>query len=340
MRVLQAMAGAPRGGAEAFFERLVSALSRAGLAQRVLIRRNAPRAERLRQAGVDPVELAFGGVLDFSTRRAFRREVRRFQPDIVLTWMSRATRFCPRNGFVHVARLGGYYNVKHYRHCDHLIGNTQDIVSYLVDNGWPADRAHYLPNFVDATRMTAAPRAMFTTPERVPLALALGRLHENKAFDVLIAALHDLPQLWLWIAGDGPKKAALQSQAASLGVAERVRFVGWREDVPALLAAADVLVCPSRHEPLGNVVIEGWAHRRPVVAAASAGPRSLIRDGESGIIVPVDDAPALAAALARVLADDGLRARLIEGGRQAYKTDFTEAAVVKRYLDFFAQVAR
>jgi glycosyltransferase involved in cell wall biosynthesis len=340
MRVLQAMAGAPRGGAEVFFERLVPALSRAGLAQHVLIRRNAPRAARLRQAGVDPVELAFGGVLDFSTGRAFRREVRRFQPDIVLTWMSRATRFCPRNGFVHVARLGGYYKVKYYRHCDHLIGNTQDIVTYLVDNGWPADRAHYLPNFVDAARMTAVPRAMFTTPDHVPLALALGRLHENKAFDVLIAALRDLPRLWLWIAGEGPKKAALQSQAEAAGVAERVRFVGWRDDVPALLAAADVLVCPSRHEPLGNVVIEGWAHRRPVVAAASAGPRSLIRDGESGIIVPVDDASALAAALSRVLADDGLRARLIDGGIQAYDADFTEAAVVKRYLDFFAEVAR
>lgn len=340
MRVLQAMAGAPHGGAEAFFERLVSALSRAGLVQHVLIRRNAPRAERLRQAGVDPVELGFGSVLDFSTRRAFQREVRRFQPDIVLTWMSRATRFCPRNGFVHVARLGGYYDVKHYRHCGHLIGNTRDIVKYLVESGWPVGRAHYLPNFVDATRMAAVPRATFATPEHVPLALALGRLHENKALDILIAALRDLPQLWLWIAGDGPEKAALQSQAASSGVAERVRFVGWREDVPALLAAADVLVCPSRHEPLGNVVIEGWAHRCPVVAAASAGPLSLIRDGESGIVVPVDDAPALAAALARVLADGGLKARLVDGGRQAYETDFTEAAVVKRYLDFFAQVAR
>ena len=183
MRVLQAMAGAPHGGAEAFFERLVPALSRAGLAQHVLIRRNALRAQRLRKAGVEPVELYFGSLLDLSTRRAFQREVRRFRPDIVLTWISRATRFCPRNGFVHVARLGGYYDVKHYRQCDHLVGNTRDIVNYLVESGWPAGRAHYLPNFVEAMGMGAVPRATFATPDGVPLALALGRLHANKALD-------------------------------------------------------------------------------------------------------------------------------------------------------------
>lgn len=339
MRVLQAMAGAPHGGAEAFFERLVPALARAGLAQHVLIRRNPARAQRLRKAGIVPLELAFGSLLDLSTRRAFQREIRRFRPDVVMTWMSRATRFCPRDGFVHAARLGGYYDVKHYRHCDHLVGNTRDIVRYLTESGWPADRAHYLPNFVEAARKAAVPRATFATPDGVPLALALGRLHENKAFDVLIAALPHLPQLWLWIAGDGPEKAALEMQAASLGVAERVRFIGWREDVPALLAATDILICPSRHEPLGNVVIEGWAHARPVVAAASAGPVSLIRDGESGLIVPIEDAPALASAVGRVLGDAGLKARLVEGGQRAYESEFTEAAVVKRYLDFFERVA-
>jgi glycosyltransferase involved in cell wall biosynthesis len=340
MRVLQAMAGMSHGGAEAFFERLVSALAEVGLAQHVLIRRDAARAARLRQAGIEPVELSFGGALDFSTRRAFKREVRRFRPDIVLTWMSRATRFCPRKSFVHVARLGGYYDLKHYRRCDHLIGNTQDIVRYLVESGWPAGRAHYLPNFVEATSMETVPRATFATPEHVPLALGLGRLHTNKAFDILIASLCDLPQLWLWIAGEGPERAALEALAETLGVAERVRFIGWRDDVPALLATADVLVCPSRHEPLGNVVIEGWAHRCPVVAAASAGPLSLIGDAESGLIVPIDDSSALAEAIAHVLSDDGLKAQLIESGWKAYESDFTEEAVVKRYLDFFSEVAR
>src|SRR3546814_2771750 len=66
--------------------------------------------------------------------------------------------------------------------------------------------------------------------------------------------------VWLWLAGEGPRRRALMQQAARLGLGDRVRFLGWRDDVAALLRAADVFLCPSRHEPLGNVVIEAWAH--------------------------------------------------------------------------------
>src|SRR5258708_14680077 len=123
--------------------------------------------------------------------------------------------------------------------------------------------------------MSAAPvaRAALDTPEDVPLALALGRLHSNKAFDVLIEALARAPGIHLWLAGEGPARAQLESRAARLAVSNRVRFLCWREDAPALLATADMLVCPSRHEPLGHVVVEAWAAGPPRGAAASAGPR-------------------------------------------------------------------
>src|SRR5580692_6582886 len=98
-RLLQAMAGARHGGAETFFVRLAGALERAGQEQRVMIRRNAARAGELRAAGVAVAEAAFGGRLDFATGRAFRREVASWRPDLVLSWMSRATRFCPRGDF-------------------------------------------------------------------------------------------------------------------------------------------------------------------------------------------------------------------------------------------------
>jgi len=120
----------------------------------------------------------------------------------------------------------------------------------------PRERTRYLPNFVDDRRLPPAPRAEQDTPEDAPLLLCLGRLHRNKGFDVAIAALGEVPEAWLWIAGDGPERAALEARAAAEGVAGRVRFLGWRADVPALFAAADLLVCSSRHEPLGNIVIE------------------------------------------------------------------------------------
>jgi glycosyltransferase involved in cell wall biosynthesis len=335
-RLLQAMAGARHGGAETFFVRLAGALERAGQEQRVMIRRDAARAAELRAAGVAVAEAAFGGRLDFATGLAFRREVASWRPDLVLSWMSRATQFCPRGDFVHLARLGGYYDLKYYRHCDHLIGNTPGIVDYAVSRGWPGERVHYLPNFVP----DPGPRVRAPREEGGVKALALGRLHPNKAFDVLLDALALAPDIDLWIAGDGDHLGALQTQAGRLGLDRRVRFLGWQDDVWPLLDTADFLVCPSRLEPLGNVVIEAWTAGVPVVATMSDGPAALISAEGNGLLVPVDDAPALAAAMTRLAGDAALRARLAETGRKSYEAEFTEAAVVTAYRDLFARVVR
>ena len=336
MKVLQAMAGAEYGGAEAFFTRLVLALDRAGLDQRVVIRKSPRRAAALRAGGIEPVELPFGGAFDFATRAGFRHVIKAYRPDIVLTWMNRATRFCPGRGdFVHAARLGGYYNLKYYRGCDHLIANTEDIAAYLKAEGRSEERVHHLPNFVSEERRPALRRASLYTPERVPLIVALGRLHENKAFDVLLQAISRVPDAYLWLAGEGPERAALEALALKLGIMPRVRFLGWREDTAALLAAADMFVCPSRHEPLGNVVVEAWAQEKPVIATDSIGPGNLIDHMETGILVSVDDDRGMAEAIKMLRRDTDLAERLARAGRAAYEAGYTQAAVVKRYLDFF-----
>jgi glycosyltransferase involved in cell wall biosynthesis len=340
MRLLQAMAGARHGGAEAFFVRLVGALHRAGQEQRVLIRRDSDRAAALRRRGIEPIEVRFGGFYDVATRFAFRRAIAEYRPDVVLTWMNRATVLCPRGKFVHVARLGGYYDLKYYRRCHHLIGNTRAIVDHVVGEGWPAERAHYLPNFVAAGRSPPVTRASLATPQDVPLVVALGRLHANKAFDVLLAAVARVPNLHLWLAGEGELRDTLERQAQVLGLAARVRFLGWRDDTSALLAAADLMVCPSRHEPLGNVVLEAWAAGVPVVASASEGPRVLIKEGETGLLVPIDDADALATAMRRLIGDSKLRERVIAGGVATYEAEFSEARVTSRYRDFLESVVR
>lgn len=339
MRVLQAMAGAAQGGAEAFFMRLVLALHRAGLDQRVVIRRNGERAAILVANGLTPTELRFGGMLDLTTGPGLRRAIAAYRPHIVLSWMSRAARFVPAGDHVNVARLGGYYDLKYYGKCQHLVVNTRDIRRYVIDRGWPADRAHCLPNFVDAAPAPPVDRSSHDTPADAPLLLALGRLHPNKGFDVLLDALAEVGDAYLWLAGDGPLTAELRSRADRLGVAPRVRFLGWQDDTAGLLAAADAVICASRHEPLGNVVIEAWAHGVPVIAAASQGPGALIRDGENGLLVPVDHAGDLARAVRRLIDDGGLRDRLAANGRVCYETDFTEPKVVGRYMEFFERLA-
>lgn len=343
MRVLGVMAGAPQGGAEAFFERLMLALPQAGMECAVAIRSNAARAERIRAVGIAVTQAPFGGWFDFGTAWDVANAIERFKPDIALAFMNRAAaklpgRYVLDHKPVYVGRLGGYYDLKYYKRCRHLIGNTKDICDWIVRQGWPAARVAYLPNFVDAVQVPAANRAALDTPADAKLILALGRLHANKAFDVLLAALAKLPKAYLWIAGTGPLDADLRAQAQALGIASRVRFLGWREDTASLLAACDVLACPSRHEPLGNVVIEAWAQNRPVVAAAAAGPAALIEDGRNGLLVPVDDADALAASLGRVCDDAPLAKGLVQAGAFSYQKAHTKEAVVRLYGEFFDAV--
>jgi glycosyltransferase involved in cell wall biosynthesis len=339
-RVLQVMAGAHHGGAEAFFLRLTSALFRAGIEEHVIMRRDQDRSAALRQAGLEPVELPFGGIPDVVTRPRVKKEISAFDPDIVIAWMSRAARYCPKGKHVLAARLGGYYKLKYYRHCDHLIANTRSICDYLISENWPSERVTYLPNFVDGTPAPPIDRAIFSTPEDGPLLLALGRLHENKAFDILLDALQGLPNAYLWIAGEGALRRTLEARSRHLGIADRVRWLGWRSDVSSLLATADVLVCPSRHEPLGNVVIEAWAHGCPVVAAESQGPKWLIEANDAGLLVPIDNAGALARTIDRLVNHSDIADDLVARGNEAYAQDYTEDVVVQRYIEFFDRVSK
>jgi len=335
MRVLQVMSGAKVGGAELFFVDLVSALHRAGLEQQVVIRRHAARAESLRRAGLAPVELPFRRFFDLTTRWKLQRCIEAFRPDIVQTWMSRASAACPAGSFIHVGWLGGYYDNKHFSRCDELIGVTQDLVEYAVGKGWPRRRAHYLPTLASDAPQPRLPRADFATPENVPLILALGRLHEEKGFDVLLKSLVEAPNAYLWLAGAGPAENRLKALTKSLGLESRVRFLGWRDDRAALYASCDLCVMPSRAEPFGTVMIEAWAYRRPIVAAAALGPRALIKNDENGLLVPIDDARSLAAAIRRLLEQPGLARKLAEAGRKAYEADYTEEKIVGRYLAFY-----
>jgi glycosyltransferase involved in cell wall biosynthesis len=338
MRVLQALAGAETGGAELHFVRLCLALHKAGLDQHVVMRPDRRREDELRAGGIAPILTRFGGWFDLRTRFVLRRELRRFRPDIVLTYMNRASKKMPRGRHVHIARLGGYYNLKYYKRCDHLVCITPDIVEHCVKGGWDRERVHCIPNFVEDNTAPAADRRSYGTPPAAPLVFALGRLHENKGFDTLLRAIAALPGAYLWLAGDGPEHDALKALTRELGIADRVHLLGWIDDPAPLFAAADVFVVPSRHEPLGSVVLEGWMHRAPMIAAASQGPTWLIKDGQDGLLVPVDDAAALAAAIGRVLDDPGLARALARNGRATYEAGYTEAVAVARYLALFEQV--
>jgi glycosyltransferase involved in cell wall biosynthesis len=337
MGVAHLLGTAGDGGAETYFVDLVAALGRAGVRQACAMRRHPGREAALKAMGVPTKLLPFGGPLDIVTKTAVAGFAKLQGAKLALAWMNRAARHTPKGPWARIGRLGGYYNLKYYAGFDELVTNTEDIAEWVVGQGWPAGRVRCIPNFA-AEPPDAAPvdRASLETPQGAPLLLAMGRLHEAKAHDVSLQALAQLPDAFLWIAGAGPQEAKLKAMAEALGVAPRVRFLGWRTDASALYRAADVCVFPSRHEPLGNVVIQAWAHGLPVVAARSQGPAALIEEGRDGLLVEIDDAPALAERVRALLADAKLRGRLAEQGKKRVAAEFSEAAVVGQWKALFA----
>ncbi|WP_439817573.1 glycosyltransferase [Zavarzinia sp. CC-PAN008] len=342
LRVLHLMAGARVGGAETFFERLLPALARAGVVQQAVIRHHPQRAALLTAAGIPVTQTRFAGALDLVTPWRIRGVVRHFAPQVVLAWMGRAAAALPtaRDGLVTAGRLGGVYDLKRFRRARHLAANTDALVRWIVERGWPAERVRMVPNFAqDLAGGTPPARAALGTPPAAPVILALGRLHPNKAFDVLVRALPLVPRAHLWLAGSGPEEAPLRTLAAAQGVADRVHMIGWRSDTADLLAGADVLCCPSRAEPLGNVVLEAWSAGVPVVAANADGPAALIADGADGLLVPREQPQALAAALNRVLDDRDAARCLAQAGRLRFEHDFAEAPVIARWTRYLADIA-
>ena len=336
MSILQLLGSATDGGAETYFTDLTRALASARTDQVAVIRAHALRQSALQDARIPTTIARFGSQLDLFTKGKIRQVAQTNKAKVLLAWMNRAASHSPAGPWARIGRLGGYYDLKYYRGFDALVANTRDITNWILAQGWPQDRVHYIPNFAEAGALDTVDRAALDTPSDVPLLLSMGRLHEVKAHDISLKALALIPKAYLWIAGTGPLEAELKALAQSLGVAQRVRFLGWRNDAAALYRTADACLFPSRFEPLGNVVIQCWANSLPVIAAASQGPSQLIRQGQDGLLVPIDDVEALAAAGRRVLAEPELRDQMVQQGLMRMEGEFSKAAVVAQWQALFA----
>ncbi len=340
IKVAQVLAGAAQGGAENFYVRLLKGLQGTGLIeQQAFIRHHQHRVEELRAQQIPVQGFRFGHRLNFLDRRRYLKALAEYRPDIVMTWMNRASGLTPRGNYKLVCRLGHYYNLKYYRHADSWVGISKGICDHLIQGGMPADRVFHIPNFADEKPVRPVPRESFNTPPERPLLLAAGRLHVNKGFDVLLRALANVPDAVLWLAGSGPEEKELKDLCSGLGLDERVRFVGWRNDVTALMRTADLFVCPSRHEGLGSIVLESWAHDCPIIATASQGPGELITDGDTGLLTPVDQPAPLADAITTLLTDAQLRERLRKNAAELYREKYRRDVIIGQYIELFQHLA-
>jgi glycosyltransferase involved in cell wall biosynthesis len=342
LRLFQLMLSKGPGGVETVFEKLSVALHERGVAQRLIVEPVGGLSGRLSATGCRVLPIRFGGLFELMAQWRLHRELRQFQPHVVMGWLSRAARRLPRGEFATVGRPGGYYKAKYYDRCNHMVVTTPLIRDHFVRQGRDAASLTIIPNFTDlqppaASRDTM--RQLLGIEPDTKVALALGRLHPVKGLDVLLNALVEVPEMLLLLAGDGPLRAELEAQARQLGVLGRVRFLGWRLDTANLLQASDLCVFPSRTETFGTVVLESWACGVPIIASRADGPASLIDDGENGLLVAIEDVKGLAAAMRRMMTDPALRERCVTTGQQKFRAGFSRDRIVGQYLELFQTLA-
>jgi glycosyltransferase involved in cell wall biosynthesis len=203
--------------------------------------------------------------------------------------------------------------------------------------GWAADRFVTVLNGVSETpgavRERAGVRAGLGLPPGAPVALTVGSLTRQKSYHVLLDAMRvlapRLPDAVLLIAGEGPLRAALLAQHAALGLGDRVRFLGSRNDVPDLMEACDLMVLSSSREGLPVTLLEAMRARRAAVATDVGGNAEAVEDGVTGRIVPVGDAAALAEAMAGLLGRPDWLARCGEAGHARWRERFTAGGMVR-----------
>lgn len=345
VRSLQIIGSQTMGGAENSFVRLVRALTRAGMPTDA-VTRSGSEVHAALEGHRERFQVPMRNSLDLISALSIRRLLRDGAYPIVQTWATRATwltRAPP--GTVHVARLGGYYRPRNFRHADAWVVNTRGLRDWMIASGFPPDRVHWIDNFVPIDeRPSPVSRARLGIADDALVTVALGRLVPKKGFQDLLGAMAALPERiagrahHLVLMGEGPLGAGLEAQARSSGLQDRVHFTGWLDDSVAALTIGDVMVCPSREEPLGNVILEAWSKNLPVLSTRSAGGCELIEDGVTGLLCALADPADLARHWQRLLEASALREELGGRGAEHFRARYSEAATVAAYRQLYGRL--
>ena len=322
----------------------------------------------LTQACVERVPIEFSSVFDFVTGARLGRILRRERIDILHCHLFIASFFgagparmagtrgvietChgPENWRIGKPLRGGFWIDRQVgRMVDKYIAVSPAAARHLIERKRvPQSKIQVIRNGRDLDRY--APRGMDES-NRIrrelgvagePAILVPARLADQKGHRYLIEAIARLlprwPQLTLLLAGEGPLEAALRDQCARCGINGQARFLGYREDIPELLAAADLVVLPSLYEGLPLAAIEALAAGRPIVATAVDGTPEVVIDGKTGLLVPPADSAALADAIERLLADSALAANLASAGNVHVRENFGLGKQVEETFALYRQL--
>ena len=345
------------GGAERMLSELVCRLDRDRWQSSVIcLGRPGRLVDRLERSGIEVICLGARGAGDLRVLYGLVRELRRRRPALLQTWLyhanvAGAVAGCLAGvgrivGGIRVAerRAGLRLRFERWTGCcvERHVCVSRGVAEFAAAAGLSSSKLVVIPNGVDADRfegVAPADLASLGIPPATRVLLVIGRLDRQKAparaVEVLARLAEARGDVHLLFVGDGPLFRQLERVAADNGLTDRVHLAGRRGDVPALLAAGQALLLPSRWEGMPNVVLEAMAAGLPVIAGDVEGIDELIETGESGLVVPAGDVEQLADATAQGLDDDQFARRLGDAARSRVRLRFSLDLMVRRYDELY-----
>ena len=339
MKILQIMGGYSDGGAEIFYIDALSALRNINIEQYAIVnKKNKKGIKKIEELNIPFQAISFNKLFKLPSKYTISKVIKEFKPDIVHYWMGRACSFLIHGEHINIGWHSGYRGVKRFRACDYHIALTSELKKHIVSQGIDHNKIYELPIYTHKNISNQLVRKDFDTPEDKPLLLSLSRLHPVKGLDILLEAMVKVPKAFLWIAGSGPLKNDLIRQSERLGLKQRVKFLGWREDKEALMATADICVFPSRNDSFGAVIIESWAARKTTVACKAPGPLGLISHRKDGILAEIDNAEEFSKSVNEIINNKMLAKKLANNGYKKFQKCYTEKVFVRNILAIYTKV--
>ncbi len=337
------------GGAERFFIRLIRGLAAMGHKTEAAVRAGYEVCEHIPE-NVAKYELPMRSVWDPLSKFELMLLVKKQRPQIVQTYMGRATRLThlkPGKVPVHVARLGGYYKLKNFAHAHAWIGNTRGICDYMLRAGFSANRVFHISNFIELPKPVSNERLQrlrqgLSIPDDAWILLTAGRFVEVKGHFELLKAFSLTPQtiadrpLYLIMLGSGPLEQKLKRHAEQLGIEKRILWTGWQIDPEPYFQLADLIVFTSRQrETLGNVILEAWSSKRPVLATKFQGAVEICEHGIDAWLAECEKPKSIAYGIEQVLKDQGLRLQMARTGHKKILNEFSKEKILKEYIEIY-----
>ena len=335
---------------------LARALQRMGHRSLVAAREGEPLARRAREVGLEVVPCDPFGEADPLAALRLRRLIRRRRVDLVhahtghavglgalATVGSRTPMVLTRRvDFRLRANAGSRWK---YGRAAAIIAISRAVRSALVASGIPERRIEIVPSGVDLARtLEAAPPATLRTlgvPEGAPLVVMVGALVPHKDPATFVRAVdtarQQIPELRALLVGEGVLRPMLEALIEELGLGSKLTLTGYRQDADSLLAAADVFVLSSEEEGLGTVLLDALAAGVPVAATSGGGIPEIIEHDRSGLLVAPHDHEGLGGNIVRLLSDEQLRRRVVDGGRVRVR-QFSVEATARRTLEVYRRV--